>query len=174
MVRTKGDPMRFANAVSEAIHRLDASVPVENVKPVEEYLAEDMAWRKSVGLLLGIFSGLALVLAGVGIYGVMSNTVTRRTREIGIRVALGAQRTDILQLVLSGAWKLTATGLAAGLAIAILLSRFLQSLLFSIKATDSWTYTGVALLLALVALFACYIPARRATKVDPITALRHE
>jgi putative ABC transport system permease protein len=174
MVRTKRDTMALAKAVREAVNSVDASVPVENVKPVEENLAEDVAWRKSVGLLLGVFSGLALVLAAVGIYGVMANTVARRTREIGIRVALGAQRKDVLQLVLGRAWKLTAAGLAAGLAIAISLSRFLQSLLFGITATDSWTYAGVAVLLAIVAFIACYIPARQATKVDPITALRHE
>jgi len=174
MVRTKRDPMALARAVREAVNSVDATVPVENVKPVEEYLAEDVAWRKSVGLLLGIFSGLALVLAAVGIYGVMANTVTRRTREIGIRVALGAQRKDILHLVLGRAWKLTSAGLAAGLAIAISLSRFLEVLLFSVKGTDSWTYAGVAVLLAIVAAIACYVPARRATNVDPITALRHE
>jgi ABC-type antimicrobial peptide transport system permease subunit len=136
--------------------------------------AESMSRRKFTMQLIGLFGILALLLAGVGIYGVIAYSVTQRTREIGIRVALGASRSAILRWVLKQGMILTVAGIAVGLIGAFLLTRLLRSLLFGIGPTDILTYGVLAILLTLVALIACYVPARRATKVDPLIALRYE
>ena len=125
-------------------------------------------------VLLGIFSGIALLLATVGIYGVLSYSVTQRTREIGIRMALGAVQRDVIRMVAGNALRLTGAGIAIGLALAFALTRYLGSLLFEVGPTDPLTLAGVSLLLAIIALVASWIPARRAARVDPLTALRHE
>jgi putative ABC transport system permease protein len=125
-------------------------------------------------LLLGIFAALALVLSAVGIYGVMAYVVAQRNREMGIRLAMGAQTVDVLRLVLQQGGKLAAGGVAAGLVAALGMMRLLSSLLYGVSAADPLTFVGVAILLMLVALAACYVPARRATRVDPMIALRHE
>jgi ABC-type antimicrobial peptide transport system permease subunit len=125
-------------------------------------------------LLMGLFAALALILALVGIYAVMSYLVTQRSHEIGIRLALGAKMNDVLQLMLKTGLSLTLAGIAIGLAAAWALTRFMSSLLFGVTSTDVWTFIGVPMLLGIVAMIACYIPARRATKVDPLVALRYE
>jgi ABC-type antimicrobial peptide transport system permease subunit len=133
-----------------------------------------VAQPKFNALLLGLFAGLALLLTAIGLYGVMAYSVIQRAQEIGIRIALGAQTGDVLKMVLRHGLKLTTLGLSIGLVAAYALTRFMQSLLFGVRATDPSTFAAIALLLTAVALAACWIPARRATKVDPMVALRHE
>ena len=133
-----------------------------------------IAQPKFNALLLALFAGLALLLTAIGLYGVMAYSVIQRTQEIGIRIALGAQTGDVLKMVLRQGLKLTALGLALGLAAAYALTRYMQSMLFGVKATDPLTFAAIALLLIVVAIVACWIPARRATKVDPMVALRSE
>jgi putative ABC transport system permease protein len=149
-------------------------LPVTQVMTMDDLLSGSVSPRRFSAVLIGIFAGLALLLAAVGIYGVMSYVVGQRTHEIGIRMALGAQRGDVRRLVVNRGVKLAATGVAIGLAGALALTRFLSSLLFGVKPADPFTFAGVALLLAGVAVLACYVPARRAMRVDPIVALRYE
>jgi putative ABC transport system permease protein len=174
VIRTASDPVTLASAISGVIHQADPSLPVTQVARMDDLLSDSVSPRRFATLLIGIFAGLALLLAAVGIYGVMSYTVTQRTHEIGIRVALGAQSRDIWSLVLGRGAKLAVAGIAIGFAGALALTRFLSSFLFEVRATDPATFISVALLLTLVALVACYIPARRAIKVDPLVALRYE
>jgi ABC-type antimicrobial peptide transport system permease subunit len=141
---------------------------------MEQVLSASVGQQRFTMLLMGLFAGLALVLALLGIYAVMSYLVAQRSHEIGIRLALGAGMNDVLQLILKTGLSLTLAGVVIGLGAAWALTRFLSSLLFGISATDAWTFVGVSLLLTLVALVACYLPARRATKVDPLKALRYE
>ncbi|HEX8072777.1 MAG TPA: ABC transporter permease [Pyrinomonadaceae bacterium] len=171
---TAADPAGVATSVRAAIREVNAEQPVYNVRPVTQLLAQSVARRRFNMLLLGTFAALALVLAALGIYGVMAYSVTRRTHELGIRLALGAQRGDILRLVVGQGMVLVGTGAALGLVAALLGARLMASLLFGVSALDPLTYFGVALLLAAVALVACLIPARRATRVDPMVALRYE
>ena len=141
---------------------------------MERMVADSMAQRRFSMFLFGIFAAIALTLAVVGLYGVMSYAVAQRTHEIGLRMALGAQRGDILKMIVGQGLLIIAVGLAAGLLGALALTRVMSSLLYEVSATDPLTYTGIALLLAAVALLASYLPARRATKVDPMVALRYE
>ena len=173
-VRTAGDPMSVANAVRGQIWAVDKDQPVTGVMPLEQMLSDYLAPRELQSSLLGGFAGFALLLAGLGIYGVLAFSVAQHTQEIGVRVALGAQRRDILCNVLGQGLKLAAIGIAIGLAAALALSRLLSTLLFDISASDPLTFVGVSLFLACVALAACYIPARRAMRVDPVTAMRCE
>jgi putative ABC transport system permease protein len=167
-----------AAALPETVRRtiagMDSSLPIFNVRTMEQVIVESSSDTRFEALLLGIFAGLALVLAAVGIYGVMSYLVAQRTQELGIRMALGAQPLDVLRLVLGGGVMLTVAGLAIGLVAAFAITRLLSKLLFGVSATDPLTFFGVAMLLGLVALAACWIPARRAMRVDPMTALRYE
>ena len=174
VVRTKGDPAPRVAAVRDAIQTLDKNMPLRNTETVQEQIVQGL-WASRMGAgLLSIFGGLALVLAVIGIYGVMSYVVTLRTQEMGVRLALGAQPADIARLVLGQAARLVVTGLVLGLIGAALLTRLLSTMLFEITPTDPVTYAMVAGVLALTAVAACQIPAWRATRVDPLTALRSE
>ena len=174
VARTGGDPARMESAVRGVFASVDPTLPVFRVQPMEAYVSSSLAERSFTLLLLALFGLLALSLAAVGIYGLTSYAVSLRTREVGIRMALGAARSDVLALVLrQGAW-LTAAGLGLGLIASLALSRLLGSLLFEVKPADAATSIAAVLLLAVVSLAACYIPARRAASVDPMIALRYE
>ncbi len=173
-VRTAADPDSMVSAVRAQIRDVDPDQPLYHVATLQQVLSESLAPRRFNLLLLGIFAGIALALATVGIYGVMAFSVTQRTHEIGIRMALGAQKGDVLTMVLTQGLKLTLIGVALGIAGALGLTRFLSSLLYGVKPADLLTFTGVSLILTVAALLACYIPARRAASVDPIVALRYE
>jgi putative ABC transport system permease protein len=173
-VRTAGDPLNLIAAVKSQIWAVDKDQPINDVRTMEEIVTQWLAPRRFNLLLLGVFAALALALASVGIYGVISYAVSQRTREIGVRMALGAGRADILKLIVGQGLALTLGGVATGLLASLALTRWLESLLFGVSTTDPLTFTCVALLLTLVALLACYVPARRATKVDPLIALRSE
>jgi putative ABC transport system permease protein len=172
--RTQGDPTFMARAVKQQIWKVDSQLPITKVQTMSEVTAGSFAARSFNMFLLALFAGLALVLAAVGIYGVMSYAVTQRTQEIGIRMALGARATDVLGLIIKNGLTLTLIGLVIGIGGAIALTRLLATLLFGVTPTDTLTFVTVSLVLVIVALAACYLPARRATKVDPLVALRYE
>jgi putative ABC transport system permease protein len=174
VVRTTNDPRSLARILQQEVQSLDRDIPVYRVRTLEQYLGVAVAQPKFNALLLSLFAGLALLLTAIGLYGVMAYSVIQRAQEIGIRIALGARTGDVLRMVLRQGLKLTALGLLIGLAAAYALTRYMRSLLFGVEATDPLTFSGVALLLIAVALAACWIPARRATKVDPMIALRSE
>jgi ABC-type antimicrobial peptide transport system permease subunit len=160
--------------VRQQISTLDVQLPVYDVKTMDQVLYTALARPRFVTLLLAVFAGVAMVLATVGIYGVMSYTVAQNTREIGIRLALGAQRRDVLNLVVGQGLALTVLGVMIGLAGAFVLTRLMTNLLYGVTATDPLTFVVVPALLVAVSLLACYLPARRATNVDPMVALRYE
>ena len=174
MVRAAGDPATLAAAVRAAIHETDPRVPVGLVRPLDEVLAESVAFHRFQMLLIAVFAALALVLAAVGTYGVMSYLVAQRTHEIGVRVALGAVPREVLALVLRRGLALAGGGALLGLAGAAALTRLLASQLYGVRAIDPLTFGAVTAVLIVVALVACWIPARRATRVDPMVALRSE
>jgi putative ABC transport system permease protein len=173
-VRTRTDPVGMVSAVKSAIREVDPDQPVTDVKTMDQIVAESLSQPRFWVMLLGLFAVIAWVLAAVGIYGVLSYSVTERTHEIGIRMALGAERRDVLRLVIGQGMVLILMGVGIGLAGAFGLTRLMSSLLYSVTATDPVTFLVVSLLLTAVACLACYIPARRATKVDPMVALRYE
>jgi putative ABC transport system permease protein len=175
-VKTKGvgDPTSLAPAIRNEVLQIDKDQPISNVGTMEEIVAAEVAPQKFLTWLLAVFAATAMLLAAIGIYGVMAYSVTQRTHEIGIRMALGAGRGDVLRMVISQGMKLAFIGVACGLVGAFLLTRSMSSLLYGVSATDPLTYAGVAALLSAVALLACLIPARKATKVDPMIALRYE
>jgi putative ABC transport system permease protein len=172
VMRSTIDPTALSQTLREQVQALDKDQPVSEIKTMEWYLADSMAQRRFNMLLLGVFAGLALVLAAVGIYGVIAYTVTQRTHEMGIRIALGARGGDILRLVFSNSMATTIIGIMIGLVAAFALTRLLQSLLYQVSATDPVVFATIPLLLLTVAAIATYVPARRAMKVNPITALR--
>jgi len=173
-VRTQSDPVAMTQAVKEQIWRVDPQLPITKVQTMNEVSAASFDARRFNMLLLTLFAGLALVLAAVGVYGVMSYAVTQRTHEIGIRMALGAQVGNVMRLVMKSGLAIALVGVAIGLAGAFALTRLMRTLLFAVEPTDKVTFAGVSICLLLIALAACYIPARRATKVDPLQALRYE
>jgi predicted permease len=174
VIRTVSDPVSIAAAVIEVVHRVDSNLPVTHVTTMDGLLSDSVSPRRFSAVLIGIFAALALLLAAVGIYGVMSYTVSQRTQEIGVRMALGAQMGNVRRMILGHTLKLTLIGVGLGLAGAFVVARFLASLVFGVGTYDAATFLGVALLLIAVALAASYIPARRAMRVDPIVALRYE
>jgi putative ABC transport system permease protein len=174
MLRTRGDASAVAPAARNVIRSLDPQQPIGEVSTMESLLSTSVARSRFSASLLSVFSFVALVMAAVGIYGVMSYSVLQRTHEIGVRMALGAQRFDVLKLVVKKGILLGVVGVAAGLAASFGLTRLMSTLLFEVTATDSVTFAVVSVGLFLVTLFACYVPARRATRVDPLKALRYE
>ncbi len=174
LVRTGPEPMEMARTVVNELHAMDPDQAVDAVQPLNDYIETSLAWRKSIVALLGIFGILALGLAAIGIYAVMSYSVSQRSREIGIRIAMGAQPRNVLAIVISQGLRLVGMGIVTGIVAAAALTRLMSNLLFGVSATDPLTFVGVVLLLTFVALAACYIPARRAMRVDPIVALKYE
>ncbi|HVF44734.1 MAG TPA: FtsX-like permease family protein, partial [Pyrinomonadaceae bacterium] len=174
IVSTSVEPLSLASTVRNTVWSIDRDQPVSHVRTMEDVLSGSIARQRFSMLLLGIFAGVALLLAAVGLYGVMSYTVAQRTREIGLRMALGAQRGDVLKLVVGQGLKLVLVGVALGLVAAFMLTRVMSSLLFGVSPTDPATLAAISAVLVAVALLASYIPARRATKVDPLVALRYE
>ena len=174
VVRTAGDAARFQTAIQKEIRAIDPEQPIADVRTMKEVISRSIARPRFNTLLLTIFAGVALILASVGLYGVMNYSATQRTHEVGIRMALGATRSDIMRLVVGNGMLLTLIGIGLGVAASLGLTRVMASLLFGITATDVPTFLGVSLVLAAVALIANYIPARRATRVDPVIALRYE
>ena len=174
LVRTTIDPLSIVGAVRQAVWSIDPDQPLSNVSTLEKVVDDSIAQRRLNMLLMGLFGGLAMLLSAVGIYGLLSQTVTQRTQEMGIRIALGAQVSDVLKLVLRQGMLLALAGEAIGLVGAFILTRLIRGLLFGVTPNDATTFIVVAGVLAVVALLACYIPARRATKVDPLVALRYE
>ncbi|HEU4431966.1 MAG TPA: ABC transporter permease [Pyrinomonadaceae bacterium] len=174
VVRSTVKPESIAPALRQAVAEVDRTVPISQVKTMEHIVSESVTQPRFNLFLLGMFSGLALLLSVAGIYGVTAYTVTQRTHELGIRIALGAQVGDVLRMILGQGMAVIAAGIAIGLIAAFALMRLLNSLLFGVTATDPFTFIGITVVLIVAGLLACYIPARRATKVDPLTALRYE
>jgi len=174
LVKTETDPKSLANAIQGEIKSMDKDLPAYGIKTLDDYLWAAVARPRFITLLLATFAGLALILTAVGLYGVMSYSVTQRTHEIGIRMALGANQQNVLGMVVGRGMALTAVGVGAGLVGAFFLTKLLETLLFGVNASDPLTFVAISVVLAVVALGACLVPARRATKVDPMIALRYE
>jgi ABC-type antimicrobial peptide transport system permease subunit len=174
ILRVGGDPLNFAKTVENAVHELNADLVVFEVNSLETSEQFASFGQRVAGTFVGAFGLVALVLAAVGIYGVTAYTTRQRTHEIGIRMTLGASKQDILRLVLGHGLRLTLVGVVIGLAASFALTRYLRSMLLGVTSTDALTFSSVAILLCAVALFACFIPARRAMRVDPMVALRYE
>ena len=174
VARTEGDPLALLSSVREQVKALDTELPVYGGRTMEQYLSDSLAQRRFTSLLCGVFAGAGFLLAVIGLYGVVSYSVEQRTHELGVRVAVGAAKSDILRLIVGQGMSMTGTGIAVGLLGALALSWVLKSQLFGTSTTDPVIFLGVSFLLSLVAFAACYLPARRAARVDPIVALRYE
>jgi putative ABC transport system permease protein len=174
LVRAVGDPSSIVASVRNNVQAIEKNLPVTNPVPMSEGIGNSLYAARMGAILLGIFAALALALASIGLYGVMSFAVSQRTRELGIRMALGARAVDVFKLVLQQGFALIGVGVVVGLGVSFAVTRLLSSFLYGIKATDVLTFVVIPLVLAIVAGIACYIPARRATKVDPLKALRYE
>src|SRR5262249_48393655 len=174
LTRTDVDPASLTSAVRAQIAAVNKDQAVFNVRTMEQIVGQSIAPRRFSMMLLVVFAIVALVLASIGIYGMMSYAVAQRTREIGLRMTLGAQRGNVLRMVIGQGMKLAVVGVALGLAASFALTRTMKTLLFGVSATDPMIFIGIACLLLFVALLACWVPARRATKCDPLVALRYE
>ena len=174
LVRTAGNPMLAARAVEAAIHAVDPALPVFGFRPLEVSISAAYFAQRMGGSLLGVFGGLALLLAAVGLYGVLAYNVTQRSREVGIRMALGAARTDVVRMVLGQGLRFAAIGMVIGLAMSSAVTRLMTRLLFGVSPLDAWVIATVAVLLGIVALGASLAPAWRATRIDPILAIRYQ
>jgi putative ABC transport system permease protein len=174
LVRVRAVPLMSVPAIREALHQVDPTEPLTQIETMDQVVSGSLKDWRFHAVLLGIFAALALVIAAIGVYGVISYSIAQRTHEIGIRLALGAQRRDVLRLVVSQGARLALAGIAVGVLAAIGLTRLMASLLYGVTPTDPVTFIAVAVLLLIVALVACYIPARRAMRVDPMVALRYE
>ena len=174
VARSATDAASLFGAMREAVWAVDKDQPITSLRTMTDYLNDSVSQQRFNAILLAAFAVLALILAAVGIYGVMSYSVTQRTHELGIRMALGAKQRDVFRLVVMEGMKLALAGVALGLVGAFAATRLMASLLFGISATDPLTFTLISLILAGVALAACFVPARRATRVDPMVALRYE
>jgi putative ABC transport system permease protein len=174
VIRTTSDPTNAVAAIKAQVREIDKDQPIPNVKTLNQIVADSVSQRRLSAVLLGAFAALALLLSTVGIYGVLAYSVTQRMHELGVRMALGAKTSDVLRLVLSNGMKLALTGVSIGLAGAFVLTRLMTKLLFGVTPTDATTFAVASALLVAVSLLACYVPARRATKVDPLVALRYE
>ena len=174
MLRTSGDPMALVETVKRAVADVDITRPATNFRTVEQNLSQQTQYLRLYILLLGIFGGIAALLAAIGIYGIMAYSVAERTREIGIRMALGAGIPEVLRMVMRHAFLLISLGCVIGLAASFALTRLISSGLYGVTATDPGTYVGISALLILVALIACMVPTIRAVRIDPTIALRYE
>ncbi len=171
-VRTAGQPLTLAGAVTDELHALDKDLPVFDLKTMQQHLRGALLAPRLAAVLLAVFGLVALLLSAIGVYGVIAQQVSQRTREIGLRIALGARSGDVMRLIITRGLKLTLYGLVPGVLAAMAVTRLLDGFLYNVSATDPLTFAAITLLLASVALLACYVPARRALKVEPISALR--
>jgi putative ABC transport system permease protein len=174
IVRTRSNPEQLAVSIRETVASLRSDVPVSNIRTMDSIFSDAVSAPRSTASLFSLFAALALTLGAIGIYSVVSYTVAERTQEIGVRLAIGAQRSDVLRLVLTQGMRLVGAGIALGIVVSAGATRLMANLLYGVGATDVTTYAGVTLVLALVAALACYVPARRAMRVDPVIALRYE
>jgi putative ABC transport system permease protein len=173
-VRSAGDPAALGGAIRHALHEIDPALPAYAMSPLASLLSDSVAARRFSMMLVTLFAVMAAFLAAVGLYGVVAYSVSQRTREIGLRLAIGAQRSDVLRMVVWGGLKLAAAGIVLGLACAILAARLAATMLFEVAPVDPLSYAATAALLLFVAVLACIVPARRAMRVDPLVALQTE